>query len=443
MDFDDRLISNRSDHALTRRDWISSVVAVTAGTCWGSRVSGRETGRAEPGLAAYDELMHGFLREHKPPGAALAVTYHGRLVYARGFGHADLEKREPVEPGSLFRIASISKPFTATAVMHLVEKQKLTLDDRVFPHLKLDAHLAHGAKVDPRLHEIRVQQCLQHTAGWDRDKSWDPMSAEGAEEVAQALKVRLPIHSRQIIEVAMGKPLDFDPGGRYAYSNFGYCVLGRLIEAVSGKPYHEYVSHQILGPLGIRRMRLGKNLLRDRTPGEVRYYDSKKRTGRAISGPRIGEQVPLPYGVECIETMDANGGWIASVVDLVRFGAAFDDPTKCPVLGEDSIRTMLAPPPGRIGHRRNGKAKDEYYACGWDVRPSGRHAGACTKFHAGGLAGSNTLLVCRDDRINWAVMFNSDEGRDGKPFTELLDAPLHETADGIKNWPEVDLFPKF
>src|SRR6516164_7678405 len=167
-----------TDHALTRRDWISSVVAVTAGTCWGSRVSGLETGRAEPGLAAYDELMHGFLREHKPPGAALAVTYHGRLVYARGFGHADLEKREPVEPGSLFRIASISKPFTATAVMHLVEKQKLNLDDRVFPHLKLDAHLAHGAKVDPRLHEIRVQQCLQHTAGWDRDKSWDPMSAE-------------------------------------------------------------------------------------------------------------------------------------------------------------------------------------------------------------------------------------------------------------------------
>ena len=65
------------------------------------------------------------MREHKPPGAALAVTYHGRLVYARGFGHANLEKHEPVRPASLFRIASLSKPFTATAVMQLVEQGKL------------------------------------------------------------------------------------------------------------------------------------------------------------------------------------------------------------------------------------------------------------------------------------------------------------------------------
>jgi len=108
------------------------------------------------------------MREHKPPGAALAVTYRGRLVYARGFGHADMEKHQPVEPASLFRIASISKPFTSAAVMHLVEKGRLQLDERVLPLLKLPAH---GAKMDPCLHEIRVHHCLQHTAGWDRDKA--------------------------------------------------------------------------------------------------------------------------------------------------------------------------------------------------------------------------------------------------------------------------------
>jgi N-acyl-D-amino-acid deacylase len=429
--------------ALTRREWISAVFAGVACSFRRSRAFGQETGRAEPGLEPYDELMHGFMREHKPPGAALAVTYHGRLVYARGFGHADLEKREPVEPGSLFRIASISKPFTSAAVMHLIEKGKLKLDERVFPLLKLHPHLARGAKVDPRLHEIELQHCLQHTAGWDRDKSWDPMGAEAAEEVAQALKVRLPIHPRQIIEVAMGKPLDSAPGACYAYSNFGYCVLGRVIEAVSGKPYHEFVTHQILAPLGIRRMRLGKNLLRDRAPGEVKYYDVQKRTGRAISGPRIGEQVPLPYGVECIETMDANGGWIASAVDLVRFAAAFDDPAKCPILEESTIRTMLAPPPGAVGHRPDGKPRQSYYACGWDVRPSARHPGKYTKFHGGGLAGSNTFLVCRDDRINWAVLFNSDEEKDGKAFTDTLDGLLHKAADEVKTWPDVDLFRRF
>ena len=201
-----------------------------------------------PKLAAYDELMTAFMREHKPPGAALAVTYHGRLVYARGFGHADLEKHEPVRPASLFRIASVSKPFTATAVMQLVEQGKLQLDERVFPLLKLQPHLERGARLDPRWHEITVRHCLQHTGGWNRDKSFDPMSAETAEQVAKALRVPLPVHPRQIIRYTMGKPLDFNPGTAYAYSNFGYCVLGRVIEAVSGKPYHEFVREKILAP---------------------------------------------------------------------------------------------------------------------------------------------------------------------------------------------------
>ena len=310
-------------------------------------VDGQVTGAVMPKLAAYDELMTNFMREHKPPGAALAVTYHGRLVYARGFGHANVERQEPMRPASLFRIASVSKPFTSTAVMHLVEHGKLELDDRVFPILKLQPHHAPGDRLDPRWHDITVRQCLQHTAGWNRDKSFDPMGAETAEVVAKALKVPLPINPRQIIRYTMGKPLDFDPGTAYAYSNFGYCVLGRVIEAVSHKSYEEFVKQQILAPLGITRMQLGKNLFRDRAEGEVKYYDSGHRTGRAISGPKIGEQVPLPYGVECVETMDANGGWIASAVDLVRFAVALDDPKKCPVLHEESILTMLERRPGR------------------------------------------------------------------------------------------------
>jgi hypothetical protein len=73
--------------------------------------------------------------------------------------------------------------------------------------------------------------------------------------------------------------------------------------------------------------------------------------------------------------MDANGGWIASAVDLVRFGAALDDPKRCPILSEDSIRTMLAPPPGAVGHDPSGRPKATYYACGWNVRPSVRRSG--------------------------------------------------------------------
>ena len=436
-------IANSPLPRMTRRRFLSTAAVGLASWQCGVQGYGQPTGLLMPKLAAYDELMTGFMREHKPPGAALAVAYHGRLVYARGFGLASLEKREPVRPGSLFRIASVSKPFTATTVMHLVQQGKLKLDDRVFPILKLQPHLEGGARLDPRWHEITVRHCLQHTGGWNRDKSFDPMSADCAERVAKSLRVPLPIHPRQIIRYTMGKPLDFSPGTTMVYSNFGYCVLGRVIEAVTGKPYHEVVREAILAPLGIRGMQLGKNLLKDHVPGEVEYYDSRRRTGPAISGPRIGQPAPLPYGVECIETMDANGGWIASAVDLVRFAAALDDPKRCPVLSEDSIGTMLAPPPGAVGHDPKGRPKQSYYACGWEVRPSTRQGGKYTKWHTGLLAGSSTLLVCRDDGINWAVLFNSDTGKEGKEFAGLIDPLLHKPADEIKDWPETDLFPRF
>jgi N-acyl-D-amino-acid deacylase len=426
----------------SRRRFLSTAAAGLVSWLCGKRACGEITGPAMPKLAAYDELMTAFMREHKPPGAALAVAYHGRLVYARGFGHGDMEDREPVRPRSLFRIASVSKPFTATAVLHLVEQGKLKLDERVLPILRLEPHLEHGARLDPRWHEIRLHHCLQHTAGWDRDKSFDPMSAGTAEQVAKALKVPLPVHPKAIIRYMLGKPLDFTPGTAYAYSNFGYCVLGRVIEAVAKKPYHEFVAERILAPLGIRDMRLGKNLLAERARGEVKYYDSGHRTGRAICGPRLGQQVPLPYGVECIESMDANGGWIASAVDLMRFAVALDDPKKCPILKEESVLSMLAPPPGPLGHGPAGRPKPVYYGCGWEVRPGGR-PGKFTKWHTGGLAGTSTLLVCRQDGIDWAVLFNSDAGRDGKAFADLIDPLLHKPADEVKSWPEVDLFSRF
>jgi len=400
------------------------------------------TGDTDPRLAAYDRMMMDFMLKYRPPGAALAVSKDGRLMYARGFGFADVERQEPARPPSLFRIASISKPFTSTAVLQLVQQGRLRLDDKVFGILKLQPFLERGARLDKRIYAITVQQCLQHTAGWDRDKGFDPMSAAAAEQVAHALGVPLPIHPQHIIRYTMGRPLDWNPGSKYVYSNFGYCVLARVIEAASGMRYPDYVTRFVLQPLGITRMRLGRNLLRDRAPGEVKYYDSKHRTGRAISGPNIGRQVPLPYGVECIETMDGNGGWIASPIILVRFADAFNDISKCKLLDEQSIRTMLARPPGAPG-LKNGRPAPAYYGCGWDVRPIAERLGKFTKWHSGLLAGSSTLLVARADGMNWAIMFNCDADSAGREFAATADGLLHQAADRTKDWPEWDLYRKY
>ncbi len=287
-----------------------------------------------------------------------------------------------------------------------------------------------------------MQHCLHHIAGWDRDKSFDPMSAESAEQVARALQVPLPIRPEHIIRYTMGRPLDWAPGSKYAYSNFGYCVLGRVIEAVSRLSYQDYVARHVLAPIGITRMRLGKNLLADRAPGEVKYYDAAHRTGRAISGPHVGRPVPLPYGVECIETMDANGGWIASPIMLVRFADAFNDLRASRLLDERSIRTMLARPPGAPG-RQIDKADPAYYGCGWEVRPSAARPGSFTKWHAGLLAGSSTLLVAREDGLNWAAVFNSDADSAGKQFADTIDPLLHQVAEQIKDWPAADMYERF
>lgn len=189
-------------------------------------------------------------------------------------------------------------------------------------------------------------------------------------------------------------------------------------------------------------MRQGKNSLQDRAADEVIYYDSKKRTTRAFGGPQIGKEVPLPYEGG-LEPMDANGGWIASAVDLMRFARAFDDPSHCPILKSESVRAMLLRPEGAAGHEKNGKPKAVYYASGWWVDPVAGKPGLVTKWHNGGICGTESFLLCRNDKTNWAVLFNGDCSPEGKYFSQVIDPLLHKAANETKDWPAEDLFPSF
>ncbi len=134
-----------------------------------------KTGWALGALADLDGVMSHVIDAHRIPGAALAVTDRGRLVNARGFGYADIARREAVSPESLFRIASISKPVTASAVMRLVEDGRFQLATSVFDLLQGYEPVEEDAEVDERLREITVAQLLGHEGGWDRGKSFDAM----------------------------------------------------------------------------------------------------------------------------------------------------------------------------------------------------------------------------------------------------------------------------
>ena len=385
------------------------------------------TGTAVPELASFDRVITDLMKKWGIPGGAIAVVKDGRLVLARGYGYADAEAKTPVAPDALFRIASVSKPITSVAVMRLAEEGRLDLDARAFAMLPSLTPPV-GATVDARLDAITIRQLLTHLGGWDRDRSFDPMFR--ATQIAAALGTPPPASVESVIRYMRGQPLDFTPGERYAYSNFGYAVLGRVIEQVTGKSYGVYVTDGVLRPMGITRMRLGRSLLQDRASGEVRYYDGG---GTAASVFPSGGQVPWPYGGFNLEAMDAHGGWIASVVDLTRFITAVDGlPTRADFLRPETIDRMIARPP------TVWDASAFHYGAGWLVRPQQGNW-----WHNGSLPGTSSLIVRTGTGLAWAVLFNARSMVSGSTFEQEVDPAVWQAVAQVATWPAHDLFAQY
>ncbi len=402
----------------------------------------RVTGVRLPGLEHFDRDVVEFMRKHQIPGGSMAIVKNGRLVYARSFGCADVENREPVVPTSLFRIASLSKTITAVTILHLMEKGKLRRDDRIYDLLNLDKKVPKGVNLDPRWKLVTVSHLLRHEGGWDRSRSPDP-GRDGL-EILRFNQADPPLTSTHIIQFMLARPLDYDPGTQYSYSNFGYCLLGRVIEAVSGRPYECYVREEILKPMGIRDMRVGKTLLADRAPGEVRYYQQvEPLVLPSVFGPKLGAPVATQYGSESIEAGDSYGGWIASAVDLVRFATALDPWSSYKALSAEAREMMFRRPSGPSGHEPNGRPKAVYYAYGLLITP---RVGDRTfnAWHTGTHWGSSSALVRRYDYVNAAILFNKRSAPDVTVLAgEFLDNHFHRLVDRVSVWPRGNLFPKF
>jgi N-acyl-D-amino-acid deacylase len=389
------------------------------------------TGTHHAELKPFDEMMIQFVEKHKVPGAALAISRHSKIVYARGFGWAHVESKQAVQPDTLFRIASVSKPFTAVAVLQLAAASKFKLNDHLFDLLPATEWLPE--KYDPRLREITIHQLLQHTAGWDRDVSFEPIIRP--QQISKVLHRPLPVGPADVVRFTLTLKLDHNPGECAAYSNVGYLMLGRLIEHVTGQPYQEYVKEHVLKPVGITRMQLGRAWSGDLAKGETHYYDARHREEPAVNGPHLNVKVPIVYGAENLEAFEAHGGWIASAIDLVKFASAFDQAESSKLLPAHWISTMWARPEGLAGHEADGKPRPVYYGCGWQVRQVGDQ-GQLNTWHNGLIAGTSSLLVRRHDGLDWAVLFNTDEDSHENMLSDLIDPLVHQAADAIKRWPD-------
>ena len=389
------------------------------------------SGPTDERFANYDRSMKQFMQEHFIPGASIAVTDHGSVVFARGYGYADVGAKLPVTPESLFRIASISKPITAVAVLQLIENGELNLDDNVLDVLNYEDDIqAAGDAFDVRYRDITIRHLLQHRGGWDRDKSFDAMFQ--SVRFAQQTGVVPPADQNAVIKAMLSQQLDFDPGQRYAYSNFGYCLLGRVIEKLTDRTYQAYVQEQVLAPLGVTTMRIGATRLSGRAENEVRYY--QPGNANSVFAEDLNQPVPWPYGGWNLEAMDSHGGWIASATDLAKFAAAFDDPDNCPILSRESIETMYACPSGAASHNEDGQQMSTYYSLGWNNRKV--DDGKFNRWHTGSLSGTATIMIRRHDGRNFVALMNTRVSPTGKQLSGQLDRLLHKMANEVTEWPQ-------
>ncbi len=392
------------------------------------------TGTAVPRMVSYDQTIRDLMRKHGVPGGAVAVLRDGKLLYARGFGFADAEKKTPVQPDALFRIASVSKPITGVAIMKLVEDGKLKLDDRVAP---LIAYLAPapGATVDPRWEQITIRQLLNHTAGWDRDKpgGFDPMFRPSI--AAAAVGAPAPASAETVIRYMKGLPLDFDPGSKHVYSNFGYAILGRVIERVSGMSYENFVRTRVLQPAGATRTRLGKTRFADALAEEVKYY-LPGEPGLGMIAPKVPSvfandgNVPVNYGGFYIEAMDSHGGWVSSTIDLLRFITSVDGRANRPDILSPALISEMTSNGAPVC---SGNACT--YASGWMIRPT---LGDANWWHGGSLSGTTSIIVRSYNNFSWVALFNARGN-----FDNELDTLMWSALAGVTSFPTHDLFPTF
>jgi CubicO group peptidase (beta-lactamase class C family) len=359
-----------------------------------------------------------FLRQWNLAGMTMAILKDGKLVYAHGFGYANVEGKQEVIPGNLFRIASVSKLITAVGIMKLVEKKKISLDSKVFGPKALLKDKIFEKVADKRLYNITVRHLLAHAGGWSLSYG-DPAfnSLVVLEKTGESGAATLDSYCRFVAS----RRLHFDPGTRSSYSNMGYMFLGKVIESVTGQTYEDFIRNGVLKPVGISDMHIGRSYLSDRRINEVKYYESEESQPiPAFDGS--GRLVPKPYGGNPIELLGAAGGWIASSVELAKLMALIDGFRNYPdMLPQNLINQMTV-------------NKDFKGPLGWKVvKDNGDW------IRTGSMAGTSAIMKRQSSGFSWIIIINSSSWK-GPRLPAYINYMMEKIEKKNLNWPKTDLF---
>ena len=367
----------------------------------------------------FDHLIDSFMHRYKITGASVAISNKERLIYAKGFGIADKETGEYVQPGHIFRIASISKLITAVGILKLFENGKLALGSKVFGQegiLNDDKFLNYK---DPKFEKITISNLLNHTAGLSTSQD---IPIFNSLSITKEMNLNNPVYIDDLIEYSLNRKLRSIPGKRYSYSNLGYAILGKVIERISGMPYEDYITMEILKPLGIKDMHLGKNFYQEKFSNEVMYFEPPG-TPKCLSFDGSGEMVPLPYGGNNIELLGAAGGWVASSSELLRFITAID--------GFDHQNDILSKNTIEMMTNSNSAGNGLFGWMGAD--------NSGTWWRTGTFTGTTALVVRQENGINWIILMNTSNNK-RKGLHSLLYHTMNKATARNNEWPDIDLF---
>ncbi len=332
---------------------------------------------------------------HHQPGLSIGIVHDQDVIWAKGFGYADAARKTPATSQTVYRIASITKTFTATAVMQLRDAGRLRLDDPVATHLPWFTYRDTFPDAPP----ITIRHLLTHTSGLPREADFPYWTDR-----------QFPTRE-QLIEAFHGQASVFAPETRYKYSNLALAIAGEVVAAVSGVPYEEYVRRQILEPLGMTSTWVRFEEV-DRARLATGYEIVRADGSQRVAGPTVSNGL----------TPAANLS--STVEDLARFVALQfrDGPTgDRQVVNGSTLREM---------HRVHWLEPD------WDSgRGLGfsvwRQGGRTLVGHGGWVAGYRTQIAF-DPRakIGVIVLTNSDEGGPGRYVSRAFDliAPVLEEA---------------
>ncbi|GAB1600727.1 uncharacterized protein LOC115210556 [Argonauta hians] len=367
-------------------------------------------------MRQFDDIIVSFMEEQGIPGATVALSYKGDLIYKQGYGMASPTKK--VHPDSVFRIASISKTLTAIGILRLCQQKKLDLSDKVFGTKGILNDYRNTSKGDPRLNKITVRHLLRHSAGWDRDQAGDAVFWN----LDNIFKNKDMSSEEKLLRFMMSKKLQFTPGKRHSYSNLGYLILGKVIERIVQKPYTEFLK-EILLEINITKMTTGHNYDCGRVHEDEVYYFHKPWIELEKSENSYQGWISPHSSLVRMDGTEAYGGWVANSSDILQ---VFDCLTnnQCKLLNRESIQMMLDLPDYENGN--------EWYGLGLEVEDSGQSWG-----HTGAMEGTSCTVMCDKSGLTWALLFNAwskDMDLNGLTRYAVSSIPGLPLCHKVKSW---------